>query len=98
QTHDYRKTGIVDSKFGLLIESGDAEQAVEQLMAVDGIRIRGYHVHLGSQIFEVEPYIAAIDAIFGFASAMRDRFGIVPDRISPGGGLGIQYESSDPDV
>lgn len=97
-THDYRKTGIVDSKFGLLIESGDAGQAVERITGIDGLRLRGYHIHLGSQIFEIEPYVAAIESLFEFASDMRDRFGIVPDQISPGGGLGIQYESTDPDA
>lgn len=97
-THDYRKTGIVDSKFGLLIETGDAATAVEQIAAVDGIRLRGYHIHLGSQIFEIEPYQAAVEALFAFAIEMRDRFGIVPDQISPGGGFGIQYESTDPDT
>lgn len=97
-THDYRKTGIVDSKFGLLIETSDAAKAVEQISQVEGIHLRGYHIHLGSQIFEIDPYLAAIESLFRFASDMRDQFGIVPDQISPGGGLGIQYESTDPDV
>lgn len=97
-THDYRKTGIVDSKFGLLIEGGDAERAVERITAIDGLRLRGYHIHLGSQIFEIEPYVAAVESLFGFASAMRNRFGVVPEQVSPGGGLGIQYESIDPDA
>ncbi len=97
-THDYRKTGIVDSKFGLLIETGDAAKAVELISKTEGIQLRGYHIHLGSQIFEIEPYQAAVESLFEFATEMRDRFGIVPDQISPGGGLGIQYESTDPDA
>ncbi len=97
-THDYRKTGIVDSKFGLLIETGDAASAVERITQVEGINLRGYHIHLGSQIFEIEPYVAAVEALFQFAGEMRDAFGVVPDQISPGGGLGIQYESTDPDA
>lgn len=97
-THDYRKTGIVDSKFGLLIDTGDAEEAVAMIGRIEGIRLRGYHIHLGSQIFEIEPYVAALESLFRFAADMRDRYGIVPDQISPGGGLGIQYESSDPDA
>jgi diaminopimelate decarboxylase len=97
-THDYRKTGIVDSKFGLLIDTGDAARAVEQIVQTNGIRLRGYHIHLGSQIFEIEPYVAAVESLFRFATEMRDRFGVVPDQVSPGGGLGIQYESSDPEA
>lgn len=97
-THDYRKTGIVDSKFGLLIDTGDAARAVERITEIDGIKLRGYHIHLGSQIFEIDPYVAAVESLFRFATEMRDQFGVVPDQISPGGGLGIQYESSDPDA
>jgi diaminopimelate decarboxylase len=97
-THDYRKTGIVDSKFGLLIETGDAEQAVKRALEVPGLRLRGYHIHLGSQIFEMEPYEAAVDVMFDFAREMLERYGVLPVEISPGGGLGIQYEASDPDA
>jgi diaminopimelate decarboxylase len=96
-THDYRKTGIPDSKFGLGITTGDAEQAVEQIVAIAGLRLRGYHAHIGSQIFEIEPFVDTVDTIFAFAAAMRDRFGIVPDEISPGGGYGIAYEPGDPE-
>jgi len=96
-THDYRKTGIPDSKFGLGIATGDAERAVEQIVAIEGLRLRGYHAHIGSQIFEIEPFVDTVDAIFAFAAAMRDRFGIVPDEMSPGGGYGIVYEPGDPD-
>lgn len=97
-THDYRKTGIVDSKFGLGIATGDAECAVEQLLATPGLRLRGYHAHVGSQIFEIEPFVDTVDAVFAFAARMRERFGVVPDEISPGGGFAIPYEASDPDA
>ncbi|MDQ3549485.1 MAG: diaminopimelate decarboxylase, partial [Chloroflexota bacterium] len=96
-THDYRKTGIPDSKFGLGIATGDAERAVERIVAIDGLRLRGYHAHVGSQIFEIEPFVDTVAAIFAFAAAMRDRFGIVPDEMSPGGGYGIVYEPGDPE-
>jgi diaminopimelate decarboxylase len=95
-THEYRKTGIPDSKFGLGILTGDAARAVERIASVDGLRLRGYHAHVGSQIFEIEPFVETVNAIFAFAADMRDRFGIVPDEISPGGGFGIPYESTDP--
>lgn len=97
-THDYRKTGIVDSKFGLLISSGSAAGAVEKILQVPALRLRGYHAHIGSQIFEVEPYLTTVDTLFEFAADMQERFDVTPAQISPGGGLGIQYESSDPDV
>lgn len=95
-THAYRKTGLVDSKFGLLVAGGEAARAVERIVAIPGLRLRGYHSHVGSQIFEVEPFAAALDVLFAFAAAMRACYGVVPAQISPGGGLGIQYEESDP--
>ncbi|RIK47136.1 MAG: diaminopimelate decarboxylase [Chloroflexi bacterium] len=97
-THDYRKTGIVDSKFGLGISTGDAERAVQAVLDTPGLYLRGYHAHIGSQIFEVEPFIETVDTLFEFAGTMRDRFGIVPEEISPGGGFGVRYEEGDPDV
>lgn len=96
-THDYRKTGIPDSKFGLGIATGDAERAVRQIIEVEGLRLRGYHAHVGSQIFEIEPFVDTVDAIFAFAADMRDRYRIVPDEMSPGGGYGIAYEPGDPE-
>ncbi len=96
-THEYRKTGVVDSKFGLLIEPGDAERAVARVLAAPGLRFRGYHAHVGSQIFELEPFVATVDVLFAFAAAMRDRHGAVPREVSPGGGLGIPYLAGDPD-
>jgi diaminopimelate decarboxylase len=95
-THDYRKTGLVDSKFGLGIATGDAERAVARILELPGLRLRGYHAHVGSQIFETEPFVDTVDVLFDFAARMRDRFGVVPDEISPGGGLAIPYETSDP--
>src|SRR5207247_469853 len=97
-THEYRKTGIVDSKFGLGIATGEAERAVERLLAVPGLYLRGYHAHIGSQIFEIEPFVDTVDAVFAFAAAMRERFGVAPDELSPGGGFGIPYDASDPDA
>lgn len=97
-THEYRKTGIVDSKFGLGIETGDAERAVERLASAPGLDLRGYHAHVGSQIFEVEPFVDTVHALFDFAAVMKQRHGIVPDEISPGGGFGIQYDTNDPEA
>lgn len=95
-THDYRKTGIVDSKFGLGIETGDAQRAVERILGIPGLALKGYHAHVGSQIFEVEPFVDTVHAVFDFAGEMKARHGVVPDEISPGGGFGIAYAPGDP--
>lgn len=97
-THDYRKTGIPDSKFGLGIATGDAARAVGRILEIPGLRLNGYHSHIGSQIFEIEPFVDSVDALFAFAAEMRAQYGLTPDEISPGGGFGIPYETTDPDT
>ncbi len=95
-THAYRRTGQLDSKFGLPIETGDAERAVHSCRSLPGLRILGYHIHIGSQLFDLAPYREAIERTFTFAAQMRDRYGIVPLEFSPGGGLGVPYTPNDP--
>jgi diaminopimelate decarboxylase len=97
-THDYRKTGIPDSKFGLGIANGDAARAVERILAIPGLRLRGFHAHVGSQIFELEPFVETVNTLFDFAGEMRERHGFTAEEISPGGGFGIAYEPGDPEA
>ena len=61
-THVHTTTGTLDSKFGFAIETGDAEQAMRQALEADGLDLVGVHMHLGSPIFELEPYAIGIDA------------------------------------
>ena len=60
-THLLTTTGILDSKFGFSIETGDAERAIEKIMKIKALNLQGLHFHLGSPIFELEPYSEAID-------------------------------------
>lgn len=96
-THSYRKTGHVDSKFGLSMTDGAAERAVERVLAARALRLVGYHAHIGSQLFDVEPYVVTVERMVDFARSMRDRFGYVPEVISPGGGLAIPYVPDEPE-
>ena len=97
-THDYRKTGIPDSKFGLGIQNGQAEEAVRRIQRIPGLQLNGFHAHVGSQIFEIDPFVDTVETLFGFAAQMRDAHGVEIGEISPGGGLGIPYEATDPDT
>lgn len=94
-THDYRKTGMLDSKFGIPIETGQAETAVFQAMRSKGIRLVGLHAHIGSQIFEMAPYLETINIMLQFAARMRDRYDFSLQEFSPGGGWGISYTDED---
>ena len=90
-THMLTSTGILDSKFGFSIETGDADVAVEQALAKEWLEVEGLHFHLGSPIFELEPYSEAIDYVLRFAADMRDKYGLDLKRFSPGGGFAIGY-------
>ena len=95
-THSHTTTGILDSKFGIPIETGLAEEAVKQAMSADNLRLVGLHFHLGSPIYEIEPYRTAIDVTMSFAAEMQDRHGLEMLEFSPGGGFAIQYTADEP--
>ncbi len=89
-THSYISTGILDSKFGFAIDTGDAEKAVRKAMSSPHLNLIGLHCHIGSQLFEIQPYQKAIRIALEFASAMREE-GLNMEEFSPGGGFGIAY-------
>jgi diaminopimelate decarboxylase len=95
-THAHLTTGKLDTKFGLGIESGAAEEGVRAILAQPALDLRGYHAHIGSQIHELEPYEAAVERLFAFAKEMRDRHRVQLREISPGGGYGVRYTTADP--
>jgi len=87
-THDYIQTGQLDSKFGFGLEDGLAARAIERVLGSEQLNLVGLHAHIGSQIFELEPYKLAIEAIAGLA-------GDWCRLINVGGGLGIAYTGDD---
>ena len=89
-THAYTTTGIIDSKFGFSIQTGHAAEAVRQALAAPNLKLRGLHFHLGSPIFELEPYQAATDLVLRFAAQFREE-GLELQEFSPGGGFAIAY-------
>jgi len=95
--HTHRKisTGLADSKFGLPVTDGQAEAAVARLFNTPGVNVVGYHAHVGSQLFDSEASVSAVDVLIAFAATMRDRYGVECRHLSPGGGLGIAYVEAD---
>ncbi len=87
-THDYVQTGQLDSKFGFGLEDGLAARAIERVLASDVLNLTGLHAHIGSQIFELEPYTLAIRAI----GELADEWCRI---VNVGGGLGIAYAVED---
>jgi len=95
-THSYRKTGLLDSKFGFPLETDAAENAVVRAVASPNLELVGLHAHIGSQIFDVEPFAEAVALLVDFAAAMRVRHGFELCELSPGGGWGVPHHEADP--
>jgi diaminopimelate decarboxylase len=89
ETHSYVQTGQLDSKFGFGLEDGLAARAVEEVRRSPHLRLEGLHAHIGSQIFELEPYARAIEALAELADPEWCRM------LNVGGGLGIAYTAAD---
>lgn len=94
-THDKIATGVADSKFGFPVWTGDAARAVARAVAMTNVELAGYHAHIGSQLFDARAYELTVRSLVGLAAEMRDRHGVAPRIISPGGGFGIAYEKDD---
>ena len=90
-THAYITTGTVDSKFGIPLATGQAEAAVRQALEMPGLELVGLHVHLGSLVFELEPYRQAVAVVLAFAAEMVKKYGLRLKEFSPGGGFAVQY-------
>jgi len=87
-THASVQTGGLDSKFGFGLDDGLAAEALERVRAAENLNLVGLHAHLGSQIFELEPYVKTIEVLGELAG---------PDCriLNVGGGLGIAYTAED---
>jgi len=87
-THGYVQTGQIDSKFGFGLRDGLARKAIDRVRRSDWLRLVGLHAHIGSQIFELDPYVKAIEALAELA-------GPEIRMLNVGGGLGVAYVSED---
>ncbi len=94
-THDYIKTGQIDCKFGFALENGEAMEAAKIATAMENVELVGIHCHIGSQIFETQPFVDAADIMVGLANNIRESFGKTLTEINFGGGYGIKYLNSD---
>ena len=87
-THSYIQTGQLDSKFGFGLEDGTAARAIDRVLASDTLNLVGLHFHIGSQIFEIEPFRLAVESL----ATLRGDWCRIVDL---GGGLGISYAAAD---
>ena len=84
-THEFIATGQDDSKFGFTVKGGLADSVVRRASMSTAVDLVGLHAHIGSQVFDVEPFARAIDVLAAFAAPYD-----LPE-LSVGGGLGVPY-------
>ena len=88
-THDFVRTGQIDSKFGFALETGEALEAVKKAISLE---------HIGSQIFDIDPFVLAAEVMMNFIAQVRDELGYEIKELDLGGGFGIKYTDADSPV
>jgi diaminopimelate decarboxylase len=94
-THQFIRTGQIDSKFGFALETGEAMQAVKTAVQNPYMSLKGLHCHIGSQIFDIQPFELAAEVMLDFIQHIKEQTGVVIQELNLGGGFGIKYIESD---
>lgn len=90
-THAFIRTGQIDSKFGMALENGEAMEAVREVAQMGSIRLCGVHCHIGSQIFDIDPFELAAEVMIDFMADIKEETGLSLHELNLGGGFGIKY-------
>lgn len=94
-THDFIRTGQIDSKFGFALETGEAMQAVKKALTMANLKPVGIHCHIGSQIFDIDPFELAAKVMLDFIAQVKAETGTELGVLNLGGGFGIKYLQTD---
>lgn len=94
-THSFIRTGQIDSKFGLALETGEAMAGVREALRMAHINLCGLHCHIGSQIFDIDPFDLAARVMIEFIAEIKKETGFAVRELNLGGGFGIKYRSKD---
>ncbi|MCI0502058.1 MAG: diaminopimelate decarboxylase [Fusobacteria bacterium] len=94
-THDFIKTGHIDSKFGFTLQNGDALAGVAKTANYSNLIFKGLHCHIGSQIFGTESFEHAVDVMVKFIAEINNELMLEVTDLDIGGGRGIYYTQGD---
>ncbi len=94
-THEYVKTSKTDSKFGINLESGEAEKFIVRVNKNKKLNFLGLHFHIGSQIFDKEPFRLATEKTMQFITKLKNFYNIEVKVLNAGGGFGVWYSEDD---
>ncbi|WP_042273910.1 diaminopimelate decarboxylase [[Clostridium] dakarense] len=94
-THNYIKTGQIDSKFGFTLENGDLDRAIKEVKKYNNIELVGIHAHIGSQIFDIDPYLDEVVIMMNLVKSIKEKHDIEIKEVDLGGGIGAYYTKED---
>lgn len=95
-THAFIQTARTDSKFGFSVSDGAAYDITKHVLALKNLNLRGYHCHIGSQIFEKQSFVLAANNVMDFISDIKAKLDYEAQVLNIGGGFGIHYTDDDP--
>lgn len=95
-THAFVQTARTDSKFGFSINDNTALDYSRHVLSLENLQLKGYHCHIGSQIFEKQSFSLAANNMLGFMAAVKKELGFEAEILNMGGGFGIYYTDEDP--
>ena len=91
-THEYIRTGHLDSKFGF--DPDQADEVFSFISQQAGLSCNGLHAHIGSQIFELQPHADLAGVLVRWWEKSAS-YGLEVKELNVGGGLGIRYTEAD---
>ena len=94
-THNFIRTGQIDSKFGFALETGEAMEAVKEALQCKSLHLCGLHCHIGSQILDTNGFEAAAEVMMQFIATIQKELHITIEELNLGGGFGICYTEQD---
>lgn len=97
-THDFVKTGQIDSKFGVALETGEAFEIVKKALSLKNVNLVGLHCHIGSQIFDIDPFVSAAEVMIELIEKIKLELAYEVKELNLGGGFGIKYTDEDTPV
>ena len=95
-TYEAVATGKVDSKFGVAIETGQAEELVLFALGLPHVELAGFHCHVGSQVFGEDIFERAAAIMLEFIAHLEKTHGFKTEQLDLGGGYGVAYTEGDP--
>ena len=94
-THQYIKTSGLTSKFGISLFQKNLFDIVKRINDSEFLEFKGFHTHIGSQIFQSAFFMFALDEIFKYLDRLKKELGIIVETVNMGGGFGVYYTEED---